>query len=229
MPEIAFSRDSFDRLRVSSAWSPRWEMPTFPLHRNPMIYLAQALTLYRPVPDTLMKAKFGHMAYMCDGGRRRLGLPEMVSHDEIYGFAVAARLLGMVHLAYPIMAELRRNGGRLDLFDGIENNFYRIGYMEAVMNKLEGNAVTPYQAVIYGFAIVLSTISKGQPSYSGLMRSWMSIQFMKDEQLAAPFIFIFGLILKIRRISLEHVMAVYHGDCPEMADSVRYMKRGWLD
>lgn len=229
MPEIAFHLDDFDRLRTSSAWSPRWDMPTFPLHRNPMIYLAQALTLYRPTVTTPMKDKFGRMAFECEGGRLRLGLPEMTSHDEIYGFAVSAKLLGVVHLAHPIMSELRRNGGRLDLFDGIENNFYRIGYMEAVMNKIEGNKLTPYQSVIYGFAIVLSAISKGQPSYSGLMRSWMSIQFMSDEPIAIPFIWLWGLILKIRRISLEHVMKIYHGDCPELAESVRYMKRGWLD
>lgn len=220
---------TWDELLGTIAWPDRQTtaVPCFAyLHDNNYLYLAYMLRLYRPTltPDQVrfIKEKMYDYAFRF----QRFGKTDSISHDEVLGLAVVFWYLEDQSSAKLFIGALRDSGGKVFEPGHPWPDVFRIPGVEMFLGVSAGEKPSTLPQLLFLGSCIVSSFAKRDHA-SPFLRKWVVVPLCKDAPIAAIGIFIFALVMRIRKFTLRDAFEQYFSKVKQIHEAAE--GKGWLD
>lgn len=221
----------WDELLGTIAWeSGDWvttSVPCFyPRHDNNYLYLAYLLRLYRPTltveQTTFIKTEIYDYAFRFQRFRKE----DSISHDEVTGLSFIFWYLGDKESAGRLLAVLRAKGGKIPEPGHSWPDVFRIPGVEMFLSVSAGEIPSTIPQVVFLASCIVSAFAK-KGHASPFLRKWLVVPLAVNLPIASLGLFIFTLVMRIRRFTLRNAFEQYFSKVKQIHDAAE--GKGWLD
>lgn len=219
----------WNELLGTIAWINRetTAVPCFhPYHDNDYLYAAYLIRLYRPtLTDDQIKFirnEFYDYAFRFQRFRKK----DSISHDEVTGLSFIFWYLGDKDSARILLSRLRDSGGQIPEPGHPWPDVFRIPGVEMFLSVSAGETPSTIPQVVFLASCIVSGFAK-KGHASPFLRKWVMVPLAADLPIASIGLFIFALVMRIRKFTLRDAFEQYFSKVKQIHEAAE--GKDWLD